>query len=559
MNLRNTLRKWLGIVDAAPAPESRQQSASWNIDNVTLQQSVEGGGVARVNFKLPTLPPGVYPTGAALAAYQAADGALARDDATTAPFYSWANQNLVGFGLSFQGYTYLAELAQRSEYRVPSETLASELTRKWIKFKTVAAAEEGDTEDEDGGGTVEKIEKIEAEFKRLKVREAFERCAVLDSFFGCGHMFIDIEGQDTPELRQNPLILDKATIKQGSLRALKPIEPYWCTPYSYNSIDPTKPDFYVPAAWFIVGMKTHSTRLMQFISRPVPDLLKPAYNFGGISLTQLMEPYVNMWLRTRKSVNDLIHAFSVFVLATDMQASLSGDANGTSQLLKRVQLFNNMRDNKGAFVINKDTEEFSNVSTSLASLDKLQAQSQEHMSSPSQIPLVKLFGITPSGLNASSDSEIQVFYDHVKARQQTLFGAQLNVVLQLVQLSLFGQIDESIEVEFVPLDEPSAEALSRIRKSDAEAGTAYIDGGVISPDEERERLQHDPQSGYNNLVGDAPEPPEPTVPVDPETGKPLEQPASQAFGGGPGKPKPGAEDSGWTLGNRRLTGASESV
>jgi len=551
--IRAVLRKWLGIVDAAPAPILVEKAKAWAIDNHMLLTAAAGERPAPNPFKLPSLPPGVWPSEAVLAqhANDAGGPPMSRDDATMAPFYSWANSNLVGFGLSFQGYTYLAELAQRSEYRVPSETLASELTRKWIKFKTVAAAEEGDSEDADGGGTVEKIEQIEAEFMRLNVRAVFERCAVLDSFFGNGHLFIDIAGQDSPELRQTPLIIDPRTVKKGSLRSLKAIEPYWCTPYSYNSIDPTAPDFYQPAAWFVVGRKTHASRLMQFISRPVPDLLKPAYNFGGISLTQLMEPYVQRWLRTAKSVNDLIHSFSVAVLATDMSASLSGDASGKSTLFKRAQLFNSIRDNKGLMLVDKDREEYSNVTTPLGGLSELQAQAQEHMSAPSQIPLVKLFGITPSGLNASSDSEIQVFYDHIKARQQTLFGPQLEVILKLVQLSLFGTIDPAIVHEFVPLDELNGEALSRVRKSDAEAGTAYINAGVISPDEERERLQHDPQSGYNNLVGDAPEPPEPMVGVDPETGKPLEQPASTF-----GKTPPG-EDAGWTL--RRLTGTSSPV
>ncbi|WP_241502645.1 anti-CBASS protein Acb1 family protein [Bombella intestini] len=42
--------------------------------------------------------------------------------------------------------------------------------------------------------------------------------------------------------------------------------------------------------------------------------------------------------------------------------------------------------------------------------------------------LVKLFGITPNGLNASSEGEIRVFYDEIAAFQENN--------LQLVQLPL---------------------------------------------------------------------------------------------------------------------------
>ena len=73
----------------------------------------------------------------------------------------------------------------------------------------------------------------------------------------------------------------------------------WTTPVTWNSIDPTRDDFYKPTMWYVLGRQTHATRLMTFIPHDVPDLLKPSYNFGGISDTQLVEPYVNRWLRTR--------------------------------------------------------------------------------------------------------------------------------------------------------------------------------------------------------------------------------------------------------------------
>jgi hypothetical protein len=96
-------------------------------------------------------------------------------------------------------------------------------------------------------------------------------------------------------------------------------------------------------------------------------------------------------------------------------------------------------------------EEFFNVSTQLGTLDKLQAQAQEQMASISGIPLVKLLGVTPSGLNASSDGEIRVFYDYILAYQERMFSLPLRKVLDIVMLSEFGEIDESISFQFEPL------------------------------------------------------------------------------------------------------------
>jgi Protein of unknown function (DUF1073) len=53
----------------------------------------------------------------------------------------------------------------------------------------------------------------------------------------------------------------------------------------------------------------------------------------------------------------------------------------------------------------------------LQDLDWLLAQSQEQISSVSRIPLVKWTGISPSGLNASSEGEIRVYYDLIHSEQ----------------------------------------------------------------------------------------------------------------------------------------------
>jgi hypothetical protein len=63
----------------------------------------------------------------------------------------------------------------------------------------------------------------------------------------------------------------------------------------------------------VAGKDVHKTRLLKFVGREAPHLLKPAYAFGGLSVTQMSRPYVDNWIRTRQSVADIIHAYSVMV------------------------------------------------------------------------------------------------------------------------------------------------------------------------------------------------------------------------------------------------------
>ena len=429
-------------------------------------------------IKPPTLPAGVVPKG------------------VTAPVmamdlnpYTFASDMFPGGG--FPGFPYLARLATRAEYRAFAASISTELTREWIEFTS---------KQDDATDTADKIKQIEAEFKRLDIRGQIQKAAEHDSFFGRAQLFIEIEGAD----RDTPLILDKRTIKPGSLKRVVPVEAMWTTPAGYNALDPAAPDFYKPSKWFMLGEEVHASRLLTVITRPLPDMLKPAFNFSGMSMSQLAEPYVDNWLRTRQSVADLINNFSITVLATAMDQVLQGNDDG-ADLMARADLFTATRSNKGLMILDKEREELLQVNTPLSGLHELQAQSQEHMCSVSRTPAIILTGISPSGLNASSDGEIRVFYDWVAAQQEAYWRHPLEIILKIVQLSLFGEIDPDIEFGFVPLYQMTPKEESEIRTADGATDCAYVAAGILDPSEVRDKLAKDPNSGYNGL--DTTEPP----------------------------------------------------
>lgn len=433
--------------------------------------------------------PGVLPAGMALDSMPG-----------TADISAYAAQQAYSEGLGFLGYPYLAELSQRAEYRHVASIWAEHCTRKWIKIV----------------GPDAKVKAIKAEMQRLAVRELFREAIEKECFFGRVQIFMDFGDYDRPVELAAPLVMDNRKINdKRPLKRLAVVEPMWSYPGVYDATNPLAPDFYKPASWYMSGRIVHASRLLTMVGRPMPNMLKPAYAFGGVALTQMCKPYVDNWLRARQSVSDLIHSFSVMVLATDMESVLAGGA--ADQLFNRIDLFNKTRDNRGTFSIDKNTEEFSNVSAPVAGLDKLQAQALEQIASVSGIPLVILLGITPSGLNASSEGEIRVFYDKIMAYLEKVCGPELHNLLQVIQLSLFGDIDPKITFEFQSLWEMSDADKALIRKTDAEADGLYIDKGVIDPDESRARLNDEVGGMYAGaLSGPAPGVPDDAFEDEPE-------------------------------------------
>jgi phage-related protein (TIGR01555 family) len=477
---------------AAPPPAAAPRTG------LQISPGAHAGGAPRDPYRrelsMPKLPAGVLrlveqPGMALDEARKEVGTRLAMDYAGSFPFggYLGPNTGVGAFGLFFPGYPYLAELAQRSEYRQPTETIAKEMTRKWIMFKSKGA-----------GNKTTQIQEITDAFEEFKVQALFRKAMEHDGFYGLGHIFMDFADKLGAD-HALPLPIDERTITKGSLRGFTNVEPIWTTPLVWNSIDPTAPNFYKPDSWMVLGRKTHQSRMLRFVAREVPDIIKPAYNFGGVSVTQLIQPYVDRWLNTVQSVSRLIQNFSIIFLQTDMDAILGGGP--TNELLNRVKLFVQTRDNQGLFVTDKEKEMLNQLTVTLAGLSELQAQAQEHMAAPTHLPLVIMTGITPSGLQASSEGEIEVFHDWNHAMQEGVFTDNIKKVLNVIQLHLYGKIDDDITFDYVPLKELVGEAAARVKKSQSEMDVAYVDMGAISPVEVRARLAADPDSGYNNLSG----------------------------------------------------------
>lgn len=494
--------------------------------SMLAQASAVTGNVNRYHeFFAPAVPPpGVLPKGERALAFDASP------DLTNWAFSQFSQQDASYYlGYAFLGYPVLAEMSLVPEYRLICDIISTEMTRKWIKIKStkVVGDDFGELDEDDAGamgglgeavwGAAKKqiqeeqqdrVRELEHELARLNAQAVFKQAAEHDSMFGRGHIYIDTgdnEGKRGSELTKPIGTGDEFTqkkFKKGFLKALRNIEPMWVYPARYNADDPLKDDWFKPSQWYVMGKEVHESRLLTFVGRPVPDMLKARFAFGGLSLMQMAKPVVDNWLKTRESVGNLIQAFSQMVLKTDLSTMLAAEQGDLGDLDNRAKLFNMLRNNLSLMIVNKDSEELENVSVPLSSLPELQAQSQEHICSISRIPLVKFTGLSPTGLNASSEGEIQSFYDTIRAMQEWFFRPRLDVIFRMAQINIWGAVDEDLTYDFEPLMEMTAEQLAQIQERKAATHRTYVDMGAIDPGEVRQALSTDEDSEYDSLDPD---------------------------------------------------------
>lgn len=335
-------------------------------------------------------------------------------------------------------------------------------------------------------------ESLEKKMREINIIKTLNK-AVSDSLlFGGSFIYFNFGGHQDYE---KDLIISKET-NINKLLGFRVIEPWMVAPSVVNTTNPLNSDFMKPKKWYISGVKVVSaTRLYPLVFFEAPDLIKPLFNFLGISLTQYMFDKVKCADTIRQSLSDIFLRFRMDIIKTPALAT-----NNQTLLENRINAMNESKNNLATLMLT-DKEDFIQSITPLSGLDKIQAQAYESIASSATIPINKLFGQTPTGLNNSGAYDLANFNDTIKGYQNNIIKPFIDKVLSFLinELEYDGI---TAEFEFNPLEQLNELELAQANNLKADFYIKLINAGVISQDDALDMLQS------QDLINDNITPPE---------------------------------------------------
>jgi len=140
------------------------------------------------------------------------------------------------------------------------------------------------------------------------------------------------------------------------------------------------------------------------------------------------------------------------------------------------------------------TESFEYRYASLSGVAELMDRYPNRLAAVSGIPVTRLYGTSPGGLNATGESDIRGYYDEVAATviEPKVIPAWERVVEVMCSASkgpTGGKVPQAWSVEARPLWEPSDQEIADLRKTTAETDAINIDKGVYTPQDARQRYE----------------------------------------------------------------------
>lgn len=307
---------------------------------------------------------------------------------------------------------------------------------------------------------------------------------------------VDYGGEDeTKAAYEAPFNIDG--VRPGSYKGMSQVDPYWCSP-EMDAVDASEPDsqhFYEPTWWLINGQRYHRTHLAIFRNGELPDILKPAYQYGGIPVPQLIMERVYGAERTANEAPLLALTKRTNVYKTDTAAFLANWKNGVSKVMQWSRLWTN----HGIRVIGIDDEHMQ-TDTSLADLDAVIMTQYQLVASSANVPATKLLGTSPKGFGASGEYEEASYHEELESLQTHVLTPFVERHHQLVIKSEgLNTAALSTSVAWKTLDTPTAKEAAEIDKLKAERDAALVTAGALDGVDVRERLAADDDGDYAGI------------------------------------------------------------
>lgn len=353
--------------------------------------------------------------------------------------------------------------------------------------------------------TQELEEEIAEQDKLHRLNWNMEQFIRMGRIFGIRVAFFKVESSDK-EYYEKPFNPDGIT--PGSYKGIVQVDPYWCIPQMDNEAasDPSSPNFYEPTWWTINGQKYHRSHLCIFRPNEVPDVFKPLYQYGGISVPQKIMERVYAAERTANEGPQLAMTKRTLVWNTDVASFLANETNALTHMNNWTQY----RDNYGVKLVDTD-DTMAQFDTTLSDLDETIMTQYQLVAAASNVPATKLLGTTPKGFNSSGDYEESSYHEELETIQTNDLTAFVERHHMMVTRSIVEPENNlapgslRVKIDWAPVDSPTAKEYAEINKLNAETDNALVTAGAIDGMDVRARIKSDPNSGYTGIADIDPE------------------------------------------------------
>lgn len=338
-------------------------------------------------------------------------------------------------------------IAASASYSVPTRTnrrqeLENMYAGSWIVGQAVDAPAEDMTRagieivSDDGP---EVLDEVYAELDRLQVSARICDALKWSRLYGGSIAVHLVEGQDpsTP--------LRKETVGNGQYRGVLDLD-RWSLQPSNATVTEYGPDLGRPESYLVLsdapalgGQTIHHSRIIRFDGENIPYRQRLRFNGWGMSVVERLFDRLVAFDSTTLGAAQLVYkAHLRTARVKDLRSILAAGGAAEAALIKQFQMMRQMQTNEGLSLLDAE-DEFDVHTYTFSGLSDVLMQFAQQISGALQIPLVRLFGQSPAGLNSTGESDIRAYYDRIEKDRERALRGGYGTVVDLTYRSVTGR------------------------------------------------------------------------------------------------------------------------
>lgn len=311
--------------------------------------------------------------------------------------------------------------------------------------------------------------------------------------------------------------------------------------------DMDDPDYNTPMYYnvYIRGsrlqtLRVHHSRMLLFHGRKLPPQEEINEDYWGAA--ELEHIYEELQKRNATSANIAQLIFQANVAALKMADYSEILGMGTEKQKQRIYeaIFqqNRLKNNFGLWVMGAG-DSYEQHPYSFSGISDVYETFMLDMAGAAEIPATRLFGRAPQGMNSTGESDMKNYYEKIAQLQERMLKPQLEKLLPVMAISLWGEIPDDMEIVFEPLMTTTPAERSQINQQLTQTIISAYSAGLIDRATALKELQElgKPIGVWTNITPDLVEQAE----REPDLGEGLADPMGMFGGLMPGEAKSNEE------------------
>ena len=236
--------------------------------------------------------------------------------------------------------------------------------------------------------------------------------------------------------------------------------------------------------------KVHHSRLVRFTGRDLPFLERVAELYWGESEVEALYNDVVKHDNVAANMAALTFRANVDTMEVQNLDQLFSVTSGEQQrrFWNVMQAQSVMKSNFGMQLVNRG-DQIKNTQYTFTGLQEVYDSMCLDLSGASRIPVTKLFGRSPAGMNATGESDLRNYYDYVDTLREAKLRPILEKLLPVLAMTAWGAVPDGLDITFQPLWTPTAKEVAEIAKTKSEAIVSGYQAGLLNVDTAQKELK----------------------------------------------------------------------